>query len=359
MTTHVNQRLFAQSRLAQADYATPRAFGAGPPKTYRQIVSTDQNFADYQVNSADNTGHATGQDWPTDQWIDRHDVTQTIPEQVCSQEIGRALYDAFGGLVTDQPAAIPSPATYRHTFTPQSAATSRQLPVRSYVETIASEHDVLFPSMATEQLTLQGDGTGRLTVSRTLRGSGKRTTPSGVTWATHVDDLTGSVDYLYNSQVTLNVDDGASPIAYGCRYESFTVNINNQLLAEAGYRPGCATYQTSVNRESGMIRQELLFGARSYDLDFVVRLASGGAEYAALQAQTPLEIIVTAEGGIIEDAFTHKLTVTIPLTKYQTVQLSNSDGIMTLQIKAKVLFDVSTGEIIEVELINDVASYTV
>lgn len=358
MTTHINQRGFARTRFPQVNYNTPTTPDDGPPTTHVQFVPTDQSFADYAPNTKDNEGYATRSEWPTDQWIDRHDVSVTHTEEVCSQEIGRALLAALGAVETDQPAAGPSPTVYRSVFTPQDAATSRQLPAYGMVEQVADAHDVGYPSMVTERLVIKGDGTGRLTMDRTERGSGKRLDPSTVDWDDDVDPLDNAVDYFYNSQVTLVVNDGGGDIEYACRYDSFTLTIDNRLLADDGYRPGCATFQDDNDRASGMIRSECLFGSRMYDLDMTVRLAAGSAEYTALQQQKDLAIVLTAEGGIIEDAYTHKLTFTIPIARYQTVTLGNANGIMTLQLKAKVFFDVENDQILEAELINDVAAYT-
>ena len=357
MTISTKSRGFGMSRFPQTNYATPVVFDDGPPPTYVQIVPTGVSYANYAPNVQDNDGHANRKPFPTDQWLDRHDVTVSHNEEVCSQEIGRALLAAFGAVESDQPAAGPSPTVYRHIFTPMDAETSLQLPLYSYFETLGTVEDVAYPSQVCESLTIKGDGTGRLTMDRSLRGSGKRISPSGADWDVNVDLLENSVDYFYNSQITLVVDDGA-PIAYACRYETFTLTITNKIEADAGYRPGCATFQEAGVRTSGMIRQEALFSSRMYDLDFTVRLASGGAEYTALQQQKNLDIVLTAEGGIIEDALTHKLTVNIPLGRYQTVSKGDSNGFVTLSVKAKVLYDVENDEIISVELINDVEAYT-
>jgi len=129
------------------------------------------------------------------------------------------------------------------------------------------------------------------------------------------------------------------------------------MLADEGFRPGCALFQTSGDTTTGMIRGECEFGQRKYSSDFVVRLASGGAEYAALQQQQNVNVTVTCTGGLIQTTYYHKLIFKIPLTRYETVQLGESNSVVTLQIKPKPLWDVAAGKIVEVELFNNVASY--
>lgn len=360
MTTHIQQRKYAISRIPQTNFQTRTVPSAAGSKSHVKVVATDRNLAQYGVETANNKGHATGVDWATETWATAHGVSVQKSVEVCAEEIGRWLLLAFGSVTTDQPDAEDAPTVYRHKFVPQDADVSRQLPATTYVEQLSSAHDVEYPSQVVESLTLRGDGKGRLTCDVSLMGSGERNNPSGVAFSggsVHVA-VPADLHYFYNSQMALTVDDGDTPIDYLCRYNSFTVSLTNALLAEEGYRPGCALFQVAGDPESGMIRGELLFGERTLSGQFVVRLAAGGAEYAALQEQKDLDITIIATGGTIEDDFQDQLTIRMALSRYQAVSLGESNGIVTLQITVDPLYNQATGKVIEVELINRIASYT-
>jgi hypothetical protein len=359
MTTHIQQRRFALSRVPQANYQTPTPFASGPPRSHIKLIATDRDLAEYRPELASDRGHATGADFPTSQWLLSHDASGRKSVEVCSQEIGRLLLLAFGQVETDQPDGLAAPQVYRHVFRPLDPSVSRQLPSTSLIELAGSAHDVMFPSAVIEKLALRGDGKARLIADFDWRGSGKRIAPSGIHWTTQVNDLTGAVNYFYNSQMALEVDDGAGVVAYQCRYDGFSFELDNQLLADDGYRPGCALFQDADDPASGMVRGECLFGERTLTCEFVVRLAPGGAEFNALQQQKSMNITLTAVGGAIQGGFNHRLSIRLPIARYQVVSLGETNGLLNLRVSAAPLFDPSTGKIAEVELINNVASYEV
>jgi hypothetical protein len=157
--------------------------------------------------------------------------------------------------------------------------------------------------------------------------------------------------------MTLEVDDGATVTAYQCRYDAFSFELDNQLLSAEGYRPGCALFQDAGDPASGMVRGECLFGDRTIGCEFVVRLAPGGAEFTALQRQKSMSITLSAAGGVIQGAYVHRMTIRLPVTRYQVVSLGETNGLINLRITAAPLFDRTAGQIAEIELINNVPSY--
>lgn len=357
MTTHIQQRRFAISRVPQTNYQTPTPFAAGPPAAHVKLIAIDKDLADYRPDLASDQDYATGVGFPTAQWLLSHDASGRKTIEVCSQEIGRVLLLAFGSVVTDQPDLEDAATVYRHVFRPLDASVSRQLPATSLIEQAGTAHDVMFPSALIERFALRGDGKARLQAEFDWRSSGKRVAPSGIDWTDEVDELAGAVNYFYNSQMSLEVDDGATTTEYQCRYDAFSFELNNQLLADDGYRPGCALFQDADDPASGMIRGECLFGERSLSCEFVVRLAAGGAEFTALQQQKSMNVVLMAAGGIITGDHVHRLTVRLPVTRYQVVSLGETNGLMNLRVTVAPLFDTATGKIAEIELINNVESY--
>jgi hypothetical protein len=362
---HIQQRQFAISRIPQDDYATPTAPNTGVPLNMVELLVKDKNLAGYQVQTRDNKGYSTRNDFPTEQWILSHDVNRSVEFEPASDSLGRILMLALGSVATTQPDAVNAPGAYQHVFIPQDPNISRQLPATTLVEQVGNAVNALYPSCVVENLSLKGEGIDRITSTFSFRGSGKRTTPSGIVFAAGAgNQVTPATDmkYFFNSQVALTIAD-AGTLANGTQYgtakrlESWEINIENQLLADDGYRPGSTDFQNPGDTTSGAIRSECLFGERAITGAFVVRVDSASDEYAALKAQKPLDFKVVLTGPVIAAAVHHKLTIESPLMAYEAIEYGDKNGIVTLQIKPKFLYDVVTGRIIEITLVNETESY--
>lgn len=361
MTTpvHIQQRRKAISRIPQPDYRTATAAAAN---AFNEICVSDQNLAQYSVKTQDNQGYSTQNDFPTDQWTLSHDVACPFELDLASDPIGRILYCAFGSITTTQPASGTDPLVYQHYYVPQDPNVSRQLPALSFLEQVGGAINILYPSNIVEQLKMEGAGVNRIKGSFSLRGSGKRITPSGVTWATHVNQVSGW-KYFFNSACDLTVADASTlsnAVDYSTtqRMETWSFEYQNQPIGEDANRPGSTDFQTAGDVTSGAIRSECLFGVRTIVPNFVVRADAASDEFSALQAQKPLDWKVILTGPTISHAYKHQLTIHGQLVQYATVQYGQQNGIVTVSVQPKLLWDTSTSKIVEITLINTVSSYT-
>lgn len=355
---HIQQRKIAMSRLPQSAYGTPTAAGAN---AFKELLLSDQNLAQYSTRSADNQNYSTQNDFPTEQWLLSHDVARQFEFDLASEPAGRILRGGLGSITTSQPASGTDPLVYRHVFVPQDPNTSRQLPAYSILEQVGSAINCLYPSCVIESLSFRGAGIDRIKAAWGMRGSGKRTSPSGVTWATHVSEVSGH-KYFFNSVCEVKVADAGAltnEVNYSTskRIESWSLDYQNQFLADDGYRPGTTEFQTTGNVDSGAVRSELLFGVRTIRPTFVARVSSASDEYAALMAQSNLDFKVILTGPTISNSYTHKLTIAAALSKYEAVEFGNQNGIVTVQVTPKLLWDNSTDKIVEITLDNTVSSY--
>ena len=358
---HIQQRQFAISRVPQADYATATVKNTLAPLNFTELLVKDKNLAKYQVATKDNKGYSTRNDFPTEQWMLSHDVTRQFEFEPASDPLGRILMLACGSVVTTQPDATNAPTAFQHVFDPQDPNVSRQLPATTLVEKVGNAVDALYPSCIVESFGLKGEGIDRITSTFGLRGSGKRITPSTLAFATHVHPA-ASQKYFFNSQVSLTVADAGTldnSTAYGVakRLESWEINIDNQLLADDGYRPGSTDFQNAGDTTSGAIRSECLFGERSITGMFVVRVDSGSDEYTALKSQSPLDFKIVLTGPLIASTFHHSLSIESALMSYEAIEYGERNGIVTLQIKPKFLYDTTTGKILTITLVNECVSY--
>ena len=108
--------------------------------------------------------------------------------------------------------------------------------------------------MVVETFELKGSGSGHVSASVSRRGSGKVTTPSGITAADIA--ILNALHYFTNSMVKLTVSDAttlANGKTYGAadRLDNWTFRVKNNLLAEDGYVPGDGLFQTGGNPAKG------------------------------------------------------------------------------------------------------------
>lgn len=351
---HVSQRKFWRSKIPQVDYATATAAVAG---NFKQVLAKDRNLAQAAPSVADNKDYATGVPYGTEQWVVAHEASRQFDYDLCFEEIGRALLLAFGKVVTTQPDAGGNPTVYQHVFSPMDVTVTRQLPAATIVEQLGSAIDRKFPSMVSASLGFRGEGSQRLQVSESLQGSGKITIPSALAGV----DIAGC-HYGYESQCTLKTDDGATVTNMATapqRVNSWAFDVVNQLLADDGYRPGAAAFQTAGNPDSGEVRTENLLGDQSFNFNFNVRLLSNDGFLAYLLAQTNLIITNDIVGALISGIYNNKLSIKAYKAPFRAVNIGDRNGLVSLDIQSGVLYDTAVTKSVEVTLINTVASYTV
>jgi len=353
---HIQQRKFWRGKLADTAYGTSR--DPATDANYKQFIAKDRNLANLQPNVQDNAGYATGYPRATEQWLSNHNVTFSHDFDLCAQEIGRDLYDAFGKVVTTQPNAVDEPTVYKHVFSTMDLTVSRQLPSRSWVEKVGSAINRLHPGVCLAQLALSGEASARLSGSGQWQGSGKEVEPSGLTG----ENITGLI-YFYESQCTVKFDDGTTLTNMATapnRLNSWRCEIINQLLADDGFRPGAAVFQTADDFDSGEVRSELLLGDQSFNIVANVRLLSNDPLRAYLKAQTNLIFTNDILGPVIpggDDGYNYQLSIKAYQAPFKAVQLGERNGLVSIELQINPLFQLSSGKDLEITLYNDVASY--
>jgi len=290
---HISQRRFAISKIPQTDYNTQTAFA---DVNFVEFLCKDKNFTEDAPVIADNKDYATGVQQPTEQWIVAHEATAAKEEDVCSEEIGRPLLCALGKVTTTQPDATNVPTVKKHVFERLDVLVSRQLPVLTLIEQLGIV-DRAFPSCVVEALGFRGEGSQRLSNSRTLHGSGKILEPTGV-----VISAAANRHYFYESQVTLTLDDGAVVTNFATapqRLNAWSFDIANQILNDDGYRPGAARFQTVADPDSGEVRSEALVSDQIFNASFNGRFLSDSELYQAITNQTNFSALFDIVGSRI------------------------------------------------------------
>lgn len=338
----------------QTDFLTQKAIAAGALK---KLIVTDQNFIDYEPQTANDEEWSHGVNSATDEWVEAHQcqVSHTMPGH--SQEMGKVFYLNMSDYSISTP--VGGTTSKAHKFKPTNPNVTRQNKAVTYAEKFAQGWNVLMPRTVSDGFTLNADGKGVLTLDFNLLGAGLVISNSGVTWSGGTPTVTAptGLHKFFNTQVGLTVTDAGTPTVYGCRYRSAQLAYKMTMLTEAGYKPGCAEFLTANDPTSGQIMSAHEFDKQMLDFTIVVDMATSSPEFAAVQQQKPLSLVVTATAGIIETTIRHKLTVTVPVAKYKTSKPTVTNGIATFTITGKALFDFVTDKLFEIELINDVTSY--
>lgn len=340
----------------QTDYVTQKAIAAS---ALRRIVCSDENNIDYEPQTNNDEGWSHGKNQATEQWLERHDcrVQHTMAGYVT--ELGRPLFLNLGDYSVVTPGG--GTTSKEHTFKPQNPQVSRQGRAVTYAETLGPGWNVLMPRAVADGFSLKGDASQVLSLDFGLQGAGKIDPASTVTWSptatpTVVDVTTRQK--FFNTQVALvTTPSGVSAINYGCRYRAFEFNYRQTLLLDAGFKPGCAEYNTPGDSTSGQIRSACEFDKQLLDFTLSVDMAAGTPELTYVQQQKPIDILLTAQNALIEGSIYEKLTVKVPVAYYRMTKPTIRNGIYSFDITGSGFFDYVTGKMLEVQLINTIASY--
>lgn len=353
MTFSIHDKKLAISRIPQSNYATVVTPAAS---SYQEIITTDNpgTFWTREARKVNNKGQSTGNRFATESHVEAWDSMLSLPFEASSQALGRPLLAVLGNVTTTTPSA----GYYKHVFSPEDLTVSMQTPVYSFLERSGSGapgYDDIWESAVCESLDLSGDGQGRVMASTAWRGSGKKSSGAGVTWASHVVTGNGNQNYFYNTQAGVAIE-GVEML---CDLESWKWGYKNTFANDAGYRPGCPEYNVAGDPESGVVRTELLLVDSEITMEFMIRLQANDPRRTEFDNQTPLQIDITLTGKEVTPGNPHKLVIKNYLTKYNTHTKSEKDGIVLVTITPEVLYSTTDSKIVEVELYNNVASYTV
>src|SRR5208283_239959 len=112
--------------------------------------------------------------------------------------------------------------------------------------------------------------------------------------------------------------------------------VSLEATWENNFRPGF--FPGSGEQDGFQIQGRFEWGDRSFSVQFVVRVQHGSTEYASLIAQTTGTATIT----LTRDA-NNAFTMAIQSMGFNVVELSNTDGIATLQVTGIQLYDPTNG----------------
>lgn len=312
------------------------------PASLVKFVTSDQQAADYQVITANNEGHSTGNDWATEQWTEKHDVNIPFNINPSILMLVRLLTAFMGVPVVSSPAV----GVTKEVFTPQDAA-NRQHPAYWLGEKCKAAHDALYPSCVGEKATFSGNETGKLSVQGNFRGSGKQTLGANlpITPETNKYYLKNTMSKVVRATAAIP----ATPVkTYQCGLQSWMFDVDNANNQNVGYDPGCARYFAAGDEDSGIIRSYHPFGRRKYTGQFAIWLENSAPELALLRSQSPLNLKMGMYGKTISTTYKNMLEIEMHLALYKTVTIGQKEGFNLLQISPDAFYDETANKIVSI-----------
>ncbi|QQS33493.1 MAG: hypothetical protein IPM50_02610 [Acidobacteriota bacterium] len=346
----------AISRIPQTNYLTGTSAAAS---SFVREELKQRTLPNHTASERDNADYATGFGQPTESWMEELSNGWPWSFDVSAENIGRYLLAAMGGVTTTQPDAGGHPTVYQHVFAPLDVIATAQLPAYSLLAQLlpgASGINKKLPSMVARNLRLSSSGTAKLDGSIDWAGAGEETDPSGVTWASHVNEIQGTQHYFFAKQaelITSNTD-GSSPVDEKCELKSCSFGIDNQLIDNDF---GCPRFKNN-DPALGAIRSHHLLDRQNFSMEFTIKMRANNPHHTALINRTPFRIVKKWIGGTISGSYKYSLEITSYLSKYAAVETGFEDGMTVVRVTPRQLFNVSQNKIVDVKLINTVASYT-
>jgi hypothetical protein len=211
------------------------------------------------------------------------------------------------------------------------------LPYFSFVEQIRPGAGVVLDRMAVgcaiEGWTISiasGPGRANSKINVEFVGSGKMTEPSAIVVpAATLEKL------LPSASLALSIN-GVNYVS-SKNIVSLETSWKSNILLDAGFFPGSG-FQTAGEATSGAIRGRLEFGKRQGTLKFVARFENGSTELTKLKSQTSGTAVIS----LAYDA-SNSLELTWHKVSFATVEVGETDGIVTVAVECLPMWDATNG----------------
>jgi len=329
-TARLQEVLICFGKQKQTDIATANT--AGQMWQLRKLNAQLANPKLNTENDADEYGK--GHEFATQSFQTSWDAGSTLEKYLSAEIAAWAMAFSLGKVVKSGTAP-----DFTYTCTPLFPANgdAAELPYFSFVEQIRPGAGVVLDRMAVgcaiEGWTISvGSGPGRANskINVEFVGSGKMTEPSGI-----VVPSATLEKLLPSASLALSIN-GVNYVS-SKNIVSLETSWKNNILLDAGFFPGSG-FQTAGDATSGAIRGRLEFGKRQGTLKFVARFENGSTELTKLKSQTTGTAVIS----LAYDA-NNSLEVTWHKVSFSTVEVGETDGIVTVAVECLPMWDATNG----------------
>ena len=359
--------IFAMSAIPQIDYQTLLA-PSSVTKVHRQIEKDNVTFGKYSAPTSDNKGFSTGTTSPTRKVLESHDFSLNLSEDLSSQLLGERARAAFGSIETTE---LVAGQVWQHIFKLLDLHSADSLPAYDYVEKAAESvsrpnaHNVEFPSNVCGNFSISGEGTSVLKSSSSWKASGKRISPSPLTFFDPGSEVILLEDMVQNyfkssaGKILLYPDKelNGTPFVLNCGLRNVNVGINNALDETDGYN--CGLYQDPADEESGAIRGNCdVTEGRGVQFDFTAIDSDDYDAYDKMQKMESLSASLKYEGlKEIAGGYKHSAEFKLIHGNIADIDHDPQNGKNAHRITTSPMA-LGMQEALELVLINDVESYS-
>jgi hypothetical protein len=330
-TTRLQEVLVAFGKGKQTDIATAQA--AAVMWRFGKINAALANPKLATENDAEEYGK--GHEFATQTFKTAWDVGGTLEKYLGAEIAAWAMAFGLGKVVKSG-----TTPNFTYTCTPlfPSAGDAAELPYFSYCEQIRPGAGVVLDRMAIGcavegfQISV-GSGPGRANSKLSVEfvGSGKVTdSATGITMPAATSEK-----LLPSASLTLTIN-GVDYVT-NKNIVSLETGWKNNIRMDSGFFPGSG-FQTAGDGSTGAIRGRLEFGNRAGNLRFVARFENGSAEYTKLKAQTTGTAVIHLQFDV-----NNALDLTWQKVAFQTVEIGETDGILTVAVECTPMYDASNG----------------
>jgi hypothetical protein len=240
-----------------------------------------------------------------------------------------------------------TPITGGFTIEPIDPSAGLELPYFTYVEQIpGTDDDQMAVGCIIEEISHtinSGPGRQNNRLQITGVGSGKITTPSGITIPAPLTEV-----FLPAGIATVTIN--GTDYVTNKNMISVTTGWKNNALLQEGYFPGSG-FQTPGDATTGQIRGRIEIGARVPSFSFVVRVQSDSDESTKLAALTTGTATVS-----LPVSATHSLTYLWHKLGFRTVRRTDTNGIATVTVTGEIMKDTVLNKVLTITALTDLAN---
>ena len=299
---------------------------------WRHTNLNTKPWAKVPVNEDDRAEVGKGHEFPTQLFKSHYNMpTFEISKYASSEILAWAMSFALGNVV------LSGNGPYTYVITPALGATNPtglELPYFSFVQQIrpggSAVLDEMLVGCAVKSWKLaikNSPGRASAMCSVECVTTGMYTSPSGITLPAAV------TPHEFNAgMITALTFNGVNYLNGGAAKQFVSMDASWENNFRPGFFPG------SGSQDGYQIQGRFEWGDRTFAVQFVVRVQAGSTEYASLIALTT----GTATFTMARDA-NNSFTMLIQKMGFNVVELSNTDGIATLQITGVQLYDPTNG----------------
>ena len=330
---NINELMDGWSYGQQTNITTPAAQTA----IWRLTNLNTKPWAKVPVNEDDRAEIGKGHEFPTQLFKSHYNMPMYEISKYCSSEfLAFVMAFSLGNVTAVAGTGATPPTTY--TIVPAMGATNPtglELPYFSFVQQMrpgaSAILDEILIGCAIKNWKLaikNSPGRASATLVAECVTTGQYLTPSGITLPTGAQQL-----HEFNAgMVTALTINGINYLAGGSGKNFVSLDASWENNFRPGFFPG------SGEQDGFQIQGRFEWGDRSFAVQFVVRVQAGSAEYGNLVNQVigPATITFTRDANNV-------FTMDIQSMGFNVVELSNTDGIATMQVTGVQLYDPTNG----------------